>query len=372
MPRKHALLIGINYLKTNVKLRGCINDAYQMKKFLHTKFNYGDSDFTMLTEIINDIKPNRGNILAAFEKIVNLANSGCDEILIHYSGHGVFVPDTNLEESDRRDEAIVPIDYKTYGFISDDVIKSYIMRLPEGCKCVLIFDCCHSGTVADLPFRMLRDGVFRKENFDVPRARVVMYSGCLDSQKSYDAYNLNKNKEWSGALTTGILRYLRNENSICTCYQLLHSARKFIDSKGYPQTVQMSTSVVFDKELLFSEHGGNGFIQFNDKPIANVNVNAPTITRPPVPTRRRRPVSVPSNRRRRRRRPTRVRRRRTRVRRRRTRTRSRRTRTRRTRTGRTRVRRTRRTRVRRTRVRRPRQRQRRTRRRARGTTIIVS
>jgi len=47
------------------------------------------------------------------------------------------------------------VDFETNGGISDDELMSrLIMRLPAGCEVFCLFDCCHSGTCLDLPYKI--------------------------------------------------------------------------------------------------------------------------------------------------------------------------------------------------------------------------
>lgn len=51
------------------------------------------------------------------------------------------------------DETLVPLDYQSAGQITDDELHRIIVQpLPEGCKLTCVFDCCHSGTILDLPY----------------------------------------------------------------------------------------------------------------------------------------------------------------------------------------------------------------------------
>ena len=51
------------------------------------------------------------------------------------------------------DEAIVPADYTSAGMLTDDdMFKLLIAPLPTGVKLTVVMDCCHSGTILDLPY----------------------------------------------------------------------------------------------------------------------------------------------------------------------------------------------------------------------------
>lgn len=52
MPRKKALLIGINYTGSNHALNGCINDAMNIRKFLVEERGYSSAphDMVLMTD----------------------------------------------------------------------------------------------------------------------------------------------------------------------------------------------------------------------------------------------------------------------------------------------------------------------------------
>uniref|UniRef100_A0A6T1ZE55 Peptidase C14 caspase domain-containing protein n=1 Tax=Eutreptiella gymnastica TaxID=73025 RepID=A0A6T1ZE55_9EUGL len=150
--QKKALIVGINYVGQQGELRGCINDAKSMKNFLEER---GFSDFRILTdddEGFGDDVPTGENIIRGFNWLVEGASAG-DSLFFHYSGHGGSVRDDDGNEKDGKDETIIPVDYRECGQIRDDTImKSLVMPLPDDCQLTSIMDCCHSGTVFDLPY----------------------------------------------------------------------------------------------------------------------------------------------------------------------------------------------------------------------------
>ena len=49
---------------------------------------------------------------------------------------------------------MVPVDYSSAGQIRDDDIYTSLVRaMPAGATSVALMDCCHSGTVLDLPYK---------------------------------------------------------------------------------------------------------------------------------------------------------------------------------------------------------------------------
>lgn len=215
---KRALLIGINYRGTSSELSGCINDVLQVKDFLLSK-GYKEKNITVLTDD-TEIKPTRSNILKYF---LDLILSGDKTLYFHYSGHGGWTVDESGDESDGRDETLVPIDYRQNGDILDDEIRGLLQCLNKKQHLTAVLDCCHSGSGMDLRWnlyerfsgsglRMISDG-----NYCDTRGQVIMLSGCRDTQTSADAYIEGK---FQGAMTYAFL----------TCFPLSKSYQDFIQN----------------------------------------------------------------------------------------------------------------------------------------------
>ena len=71
------------------------------------------------------------------------------------TGHGGRVRDDDYgEEADGYDETLVPVDYNSAGQIrDDDLYSSLVCNMTSGATLVSLMDCCHSGTVLDLPYK---------------------------------------------------------------------------------------------------------------------------------------------------------------------------------------------------------------------------
>ena len=93
MPRRKALIIGINYYGSKHALKGCINDAYNIRQFLVEErgFSPDQRDMVMLTDEPKHegtpFYPTGRNMLAAFKWLVSFNNPG-DSLWLSYSGHG--------------------------------------------------------------------------------------------------------------------------------------------------------------------------------------------------------------------------------------------------------------------------------------------
>jgi len=164
--KRKALLIGINYFGTKNELRGCINDVKNLREFINTRhFNETPETIRVLTDDSTSAehKPTKENILKGIDWLVHGAHPG-DHLFFHYSGHGSQVKDLSGDEEDGFDETLVPLDFQKAGQIVDDELHDKMVKpLTKGIRLTAIFDCCHSGTVLDLPFVYKATGQFTEK-----------------------------------------------------------------------------------------------------------------------------------------------------------------------------------------------------------------
>jgi metacaspase-1 len=70
----------------------------------------------------------------------------------------IFLVDAKQTE-DGYDETLIPVDYASAGQIrDDDLFKVLVGSMPAGVTVTCVMDCCHSGTVLDLPFQFIANG----------------------------------------------------------------------------------------------------------------------------------------------------------------------------------------------------------------------
>lgn len=101
--------------------------------------------------------PTRKNIEDAFRRITEYSNAG-DVVFVHYSGHGGRVRDLNGDEDDGYDETLIPVDFRSAGqIVDDDILIMLVKPMKAGVNVTVLMDCCHSGTVLDLPYRFAAD-----------------------------------------------------------------------------------------------------------------------------------------------------------------------------------------------------------------------
>jgi hypothetical protein len=255
MSIKRALLVGINYFKNpSAQLNGCIEDINNIRGVLMDAYGYNSENIIMLRDDDPSKMPTKAKIMVALQSIV--ASSGVnDEVWIHYSGHGTQLRDTNGDESDRLDEAIVPVDYQTVGMISDDELFNVVRNLR--CRAFLVFDSCHSGSVGDLQYSIhYVNGAFSKaitSNKSVGNPNVVMMSGCRDAQTSADSFD-HTVKEFGGALTISLIESLRKNKHTADILKIYNDTCYLLMRTGYSQIPVLSSSVA-NPTLRFTRDG---------------------------------------------------------------------------------------------------------------------
>mmetsp|Transcript_130655 Transcript_130655/g.418992 ORF Transcript_130655/g.418992 Transcript_130655/m.418992 type:complete len:1218 (+) Transcript_130655:92-3745(+) len=257
--RKRAVTIGINYIGLPCQLAGCINDSDTFITLLTEEFGYDVADIRQLRDDHPQRMPTRKNLTAAMKWLVSGAQDG-DHLFLHYSGHGTQVADTDGDELDGKDEALVPCDYQKGGVLSDDELRRILVApLPKGCRLTVVLDCCHSGSAMDLPFLVqVKDG----DLIDVKKVPmngllppsegdVVMISGCMDDQTSADAGSgLAGNTKPSGAMTTAF-KVVITKKPTGTFHEVLEEMRKFLKQQNFEQVPQLSSEKFVDLGACF-------------------------------------------------------------------------------------------------------------------------
>lgn len=153
--RKRAFLVGISHYDTALT-------GYQWNNI------NGVEDINLLSPILKkqgfsltsilDEKATYQNITTQLTSFINKTKKG-DLIYLHFSTHGQPVEDTNGDEEDGWDEAIVPIDaYKLYKkgvyegkcHLLDDQLNKHVKKLREKIGTTgflyVVIDACHAGT----------------------------------------------------------------------------------------------------------------------------------------------------------------------------------------------------------------------------------
>jgi uncharacterized caspase-like protein len=242
---KRAVLIGINYLRSpENRLAGCANDVRNMKAFV-TELGFESRVLCDDPGSDGDTAwPSRRNILDAIAWSLRGMCAG-DEVLVHYSGHGGLTVDASGDEESGYDSCLYPVNEEgaIECFTDDELRVALVDKVPDGARCTVVFDCCHSGTCLDLRYgyRPISESeMVVKENarYAKSRAQVVFLSGCADDQTAADT--VDDRRVPTGALTNALMAVLRNERKM---KRVLWAIRKELIARGYSQLPQMSSSL---------------------------------------------------------------------------------------------------------------------------------
>lgn len=298
MPSKTGLAIGISYQGTKISpLGGTVGDSLNIAKFM-AKFGYAmtlvnDQQFTRTSAQY----PSKSNIIYWINKMLRDAKDG-DELFIGYAGHGTqmaFNP-VNTEEVDGRDESIIPADYSftDSSALTDDEIQRLLSNgliTKPNCKVFMLFDCCHSGTAADLRYTYNYSGptsdfVFVDAKVDNAfKAKTILLSGCKDEEVSWETMiNLTGGaKSRQGVMTSSFINVVsKNPAALQNVFQIVREM--FVYTKPYKQQPQVSCNFDIAKE-------SNAQL----RAVINYDVPAPAVSAAPAQANPTPPQANPSN-----------------------------------------------------------------------------
>ncbi|KAH9598037.1 hypothetical protein LSM04_001789 [Trypanosoma melophagium] len=261
-----ALLIGINYYGTSAQLSGCCNDVKQMlATFQKKKFPINEMNILVDERGFpgSTAQPTRANIILYMAWLVKDAKPG-DVLFLHYSGHGTQT--RALQDSDEQyDQCIAPADFQASGCILDnDINKILVSRLPKGVRLTAVFDCCHSGSMLDLPFTFVGyRSVRRSVNCHMKRIRrgnnsdadVLMISGCADEQTSADVGNaatFGTGASGAGGAATQCLTYTLLKTRNLSYQDTIIATRDMLRKKRFQQVPQLSATKAINLQQEFS------------------------------------------------------------------------------------------------------------------------
>lgn len=253
-----ALLVGVNrYRLPGCDLQGCVNDITNMRDVLLKYFGFSAEQ----VRLVADERATREAVLERLEWLVGDAAAG-DRLVFHFSGHGSQVRDRDGDElRDHLDEVLCPHDMDWDGnYISDDDLRSFFSRVPEGAVLEVILDCCHSGTgtremkaLSLLPPELAMQPRFLAPPADI-QARVeeelpvkrllrsanpmghILFAGCRENQTSADAFIAGA---FNGAFTYYLCKHLRDTGAEIPRGELLRRVRASLRFNGFSQVPQL-------------------------------------------------------------------------------------------------------------------------------------
>ena len=286
------LVIGNNYTGTSNALNGCVNDIFNISKTMKNMYDVRDSTIKKLSfpegncnifqedcgklkinylydvsqtggKVDPDCLPNKQNILNNLDYLVRNV-SKFSTIIIHYSDHGGQLSNISDDfEETTKDSTWIPLDFRIKGEITDDYINdSFLALLKKNVNVLIISDCCHSGTIADLPIISTSTGLYTKQpstmkNFTGKNAsvtpKILCISGCTDNQTSADAllpspFNSNQ-KVAQGAITNALINVLKSPAGVNqSINSILDIIRRNLKQNDFEQTPQLTSNIgIFNK-----------------------------------------------------------------------------------------------------------------------------
>ena len=189
------------------------NDGYTMAKLLYKTYGY---------QVYYIIDTKKEQFL---EKLRYFLQTVENELVVYYVGHGTSVKDKNGDESDGYDEAMI---FSDGNLIDDILIKTVIEHKNETNKCILVSDCCHSGTIWDI-----QSGLHFADRLP---DNIMSISAASDKQTSKQTYIENIEQ---GIFTYNMKKVLENEPNL-TPLQLKERLKKIL--RVYQQTVTIAST----------------------------------------------------------------------------------------------------------------------------------
>ncbi|KAJ3508176.1 hypothetical protein NLJ89_g5896 [Agrocybe chaxingu] len=162
--RKYALIMGVCYTgKEWWELTGPKHDAEEVKRLLLNDFGFREEDIVLLSEcdaLPALSRPTQENIEREVELFIK--DSEDVDYFLMYAGHSAQRDELERPgiEEDGKEEYIIPCDAVIGGsnlpiqekIVSDKFLnRMLVTKLKKGCQLFSIFDCCHSGTMLNLP-----------------------------------------------------------------------------------------------------------------------------------------------------------------------------------------------------------------------------
>ena len=248
MPKKLCIIVvGCNYQDTTVSLKGCINDAIDVSQTLVNmceKYNFVPTLHLLLDTDVNNY-PSKSRLINLLTRTINDCNNKkYNNVIFYFAGHGYQRPDMEGDEHDGKDENILTADQQ---LIKDDEFKNILGRLKSNSVGLsFIFDCCHSGTILDLPKIIIGN-----KDHGIPRSKlnnkkILCICACDDAESSIE-------RDGRGLFTKMFCRLIRNNGPHQPIFPLLKNIKHFfqIGNDKMSLTVSCSKDLILKKSNLF-------------------------------------------------------------------------------------------------------------------------
>ena len=245
------IVVGCNYQNSGISLNGCINDAMDVSQtFVNLCEKYDFSpELHLLLDNNNQNYPSKERILNILVSTINECNKNTfDNVIFYFAGHGYQNTDKNGDELDGKDENILSGDQL---FIRDDELKNIISKLNnKKVGLSFIFDCCHSGTILDLPKIVIGSQQNNVSKNIINNKKILCICACDDSESSIE-------RDGRGLFTKMFCRLIRNKGVNQPIYPILKNITDFFSNGDDKMslTVSCSKNVILRKSNLFNIKG---------------------------------------------------------------------------------------------------------------------
>ena len=152
------------------------------------------------------------------------------QLITYYTGHGTQLDSNDAQENDNKDEAY----YFEDGTVSDNVLAQHLMdnKTNESLRCLLLSDCCHSGTIWDL-------------NKSGMPANIMSISAAKDSQT---AKQTEVEGDEQGIFTFYFFKFLEQDKTL-TPNQLQEKMLQYLSKFDQNFTKQTTTEALNDQAV---------------------------------------------------------------------------------------------------------------------------
>jgi len=223
-------------------LDGCKNDADLIKQVIISRFSFPEKN---IQEIVNTAAT-RENILKGMEDLLKESKQN-DIAFIYYAGHGSQVKNSMSKEKDNKDESMVPVDTWKEGVpdIRDkELAKMFNRFIDKGVKLTIIFDCCHSGSIARGLYpsksRFIAESNYDAKDNSAPvppetrkKSAYLIISAAQDNEYAQEQFDDNDSAH--GAFTLAFVKALDQQSVTSSAQNLFTGLRAILKSNGKSQ-----------------------------------------------------------------------------------------------------------------------------------------
>ncbi|MDQ3110902.1 MAG: caspase family protein [Bacteroidota bacterium] len=253
---KRALLIGIDKYKATKEtpaafakrgkpgeragwenLDGCVNDARSLLSIIQARYGFMENNIDTL---FNEAATRQG-IFDGINKLIATAEKG-DVVFIYYAGHGSQVKNSKSYDGTGWDQTIVPADQ--WDIRNKELSALFNQLVDKGVILTLIFDSCHSGSIArgnSLPVAF-KERIAPAADWDandpaeypkVEQRGALLFSAAQRSQTAKETEDNDKTPH--GAFTLALIRAIAASSASQSADRLFTRILGAIKSEGGPK-----------------------------------------------------------------------------------------------------------------------------------------